>query len=396
MLAQVSFHDVELGPDALLGPSGFSSGMVLTGTLDLGRYSVAAGSVGIIQACLDACAVLHRAAHGRRFARSATYQLIQAKVTDMVTDVRAGRLLVAEAGRLKDAGEPATIMATWVAKYFASTAAAKHAAEAVQIHGANGCSGNYPVARLYRDAKVMEIIEGSNEIQRITIAARHIEGWHCEDRRDDPAVTGPRSRPPASRKPMRGRIKCIVWDLDNTLWDGVLLEDGEVTLRPWVAEHIRRLDAMGVLHSIASKNDHETAMAKLTEFGLAELFLYPQINWNAKSSSIQLIAKALNLGLDAFAFVDDQEFERAEVGHELPGVICVDIAEFDEAVQRPEFRPRFVTDESAQRRLMYQGQLAREELERDFVGTNHEFLASLDMPFTIETARRRTCSGPRS
>ena len=179
-----------------------------------------------------------------------------------------------------------------------------------------------------------------------------------------------------------------MWDLDNTLWDGVLLEDGAVTLRPWVAEQIRRLDQHGVLHSIASKNDHQAAMAKLTEFGLAEMFLYPQINWNSKSSSIQLIAKALNLGLDAFAFVDDQEFERAEVGHQAPGVICVDILDLDEALRRPEFRPRFVTDESAQRRAMYQGQLAREELERDFVGTNHDFLASLDMSFTIETARQ--------
>jgi alkylation response protein AidB-like acyl-CoA dehydrogenase len=90
----------------------------------------------------------------------------------MVTDVRAARLLCAEAGRLKDAGEAGTIMATWVAKYFASTAAARHSTEAVQIHGANGCGPDYPVARYYRDAKIMEIIEGSNEIQRITIAGQ--------------------------------------------------------------------------------------------------------------------------------------------------------------------------------------------------------------------------------
>ena len=171
MLAEVSFSDVALGPDALLGPSGFTAGMVLTGTLDLGRYSVAVGSVGIIQACLDACAAY---AAGRKVGGSALRDLplIQAKLADMVTDLRAARLLCAEAGRLKDAGDPATIMATWVAKYFASTAAARHASEAVQIHGANGCSPDYPVARYYRDAKVMEIIEGSNEIQRITIAGQ--------------------------------------------------------------------------------------------------------------------------------------------------------------------------------------------------------------------------------
>ncbi|MBB5873486.1 FkbH-like protein [Allocatelliglobosispora scoriae] len=188
--------------------------------------------------------------------------------------------------------------------------------------------------------------------------------------------------------PKRGKIKCIVWDLDNTLWDGVLLEDGAVAIRPAVVEHIKRLDAMGVLHSIASKNDREAAIAKLTEFGLADLFLFPQINWNPKSSSIELIAKALNLGLDAFAFVDDQEFERGEVAHGVPGVTCVDILDIDEALERPEFRPRFVTDESAKRRGMYQGQIARDELERDFVGTNHDFLASLEMSFTIESAQR--------
>lgn len=171
MLAEVSLRDVVLDGDALLGPSSFASGMMLTGTLDLGRYSVATGSVGIIQACLQACT--EYTAH-RRVGGSALRELplIQAKLSDMVTDVRAARLLCAEAGRLKDAGDSSTIMATWVAKYFASTAAARHATEAVQIHGANGCSPDYPVARYYRDAKVMEIIEGSNEIQRITIAGQ--------------------------------------------------------------------------------------------------------------------------------------------------------------------------------------------------------------------------------
>ncbi|MGC5015657.1 HAD-IIIC family phosphatase [Streptosporangium sp. DT93] len=189
-------------------------------------------------------------------------------------------------------------------------------------------------------------------------------------------------------KPVQGRIKCIVWDLDNTLWDGVLLEDGEVTLRPVVVKLIHELDRKGVLHSVASKNDRDAAMEKLREFGLDDMFLHPQISWNAKSDSIRTLAKALNLGLNAFAFVDDQEFERAEVAHQVPEVTCVDVLEVEEALARPDFHPRFVTDESAQRRAMYQGQLAREELEQEFVGTNEEFLAGLDMTFTISPARR--------
>ncbi|MFI6908597.1 HAD-IIIC family phosphatase [Nonomuraea sp. NPDC050394] len=189
-------------------------------------------------------------------------------------------------------------------------------------------------------------------------------------------------------KPVQGRIKCIVWDLDHTLWDGVLLEDEEVHVRESVVEAIHELDRKGVLHSVASKNDRDTALEKLRVLGLDKMFLFPQIGWNAKSDSIRRIAKALNLGLDAFAFVDDQPFELAEVAHEVPEVTCVDILELHDALERPEFQPRFVTDESALRREMYQGQIARDELENEFVGTNEEFLASLEMSFTIAPALR--------
>lgn len=192
----------------------------------------------------------------------------------------------------------------------------------------------------------------------------------------------------APAKPRQGRIKCVVWDLDNTLWDGTLLEDGEVRLRPEVVEHIHRLDALGVLHSVASKNDPEAALAKLRAFGLQDMFLYPRIGWNPKSESIRQIAAKLNLGLDAFAFVDDQPFERSEVAYALPEVTCVDAADIDTVLRRDDFHPRFVSDESAQRRGMYLSQLARDDVEAEFTGTSEEFLASLGMVFSIAPARR--------
>ncbi|HEV2779521.1 MAG TPA: acyl-CoA dehydrogenase family protein [Actinophytocola sp.] len=169
MIAEVVLRDVRIGADAVLGPPGWAAGTVMTGALDLGRYSVACGSVGIIQACLDAC-VAYTSRRTVRDGQLRDLQLIRRKVSDMVTSARAARLLCEHAGRLKDAGDPATIMASWVAKYYASTAAATAASDAVQIHGANGCSPDYPVARLYRDAKIMEIIEGSSELQQTTIA----------------------------------------------------------------------------------------------------------------------------------------------------------------------------------------------------------------------------------
>ncbi|HEX2086011.1 MAG TPA: acyl-CoA dehydrogenase family protein [Solirubrobacteraceae bacterium] len=169
MLAQVSLSGCRVGPEALLGPDGFGLATVATGALDVGRYSVACGCVGIVQACLDASAE-HAAARQRGGAPIADRQLVRRMLSDMVVDVRAARLLCVEAGRLKDDDDPATIMATWVAKYHASRAAARAAADAVQIHGAAGCAEGHRAGRLYRDAKVMEIIEGSTQLQQLTIA----------------------------------------------------------------------------------------------------------------------------------------------------------------------------------------------------------------------------------
>jgi glutaryl-CoA dehydrogenase (non-decarboxylating) len=98
------------------------------------------------------------------------HQLIQRMIAQMVVGVRAARLLCYNAGLLKQAGDPASILETSIGKYFACRTAADAARDAVQIHGANGCSGEYPLERFYRDAKIMEIIEGSNEIQEISIA----------------------------------------------------------------------------------------------------------------------------------------------------------------------------------------------------------------------------------
>jgi alkylation response protein AidB-like acyl-CoA dehydrogenase len=105
------------------------------------------------------------------------HQLIRRLMCDMITNSRAARLLCIEAGYLKDSRDPSASVETQIAKYFSSRAAAKAASVAVQIHGANGCMPEYGVERYFRDAKIMEIIEGSNEIQQITIAEHAYHGF---------------------------------------------------------------------------------------------------------------------------------------------------------------------------------------------------------------------------
>lgn len=188
------------------------------------------------------------------------------------------------------------------------------------------------------------------------------------------------------KKDDKKTIKCVVWDLDNTVWDGVLLEDEHVILKGEVVDIIKELDERGILQSIASKNNHDDAMRKLEEFGIADYFLYPQINWNSKASSIEQIAKLINIGIDTFAFVDDQPFEREEVAFSHPQVLCLDALNLDGMLELDVMIPRFITDDSKQRRKMYMADIERKRVEEDFVGPTDEFLASLDMTFTIAPA----------
>lgn len=129
------------------------------------------------------------------------------------------------------------------------------------------------------------------------------------------------------------------------------------------------------------------ALAKLEEFGLGEYFIHPQINWDSKVASIRRIAGLINIGLDAVAFVDDQPGELEEVKFSLPEVLCLDSADLGRLPGMPELTPRFVTEDSRQRRLMYLADAERRRGEEEFVGTREEFLATLDMRLTISRAK---------
>jgi len=182
-------------------------------------------------------------------------------------------------------------------------------------------------------------------------------------------------------------IKCVVWDLDNTLWNGILLENDQISLHSHAARIIATLDSRGILQSIASKNESSLAMAKLREMGLDEYFLYPQINWNSKAASIKEIAKSLNISLDAIAFIDDGQFELEEVKFSLPEVLCIDAAKLDGVLDMPEMNPRFITEDSQLRRLMYINDIERQNAEKEFVGAQEDFLATLNMTLTISYAK---------
>ena len=167
----VAFDNVSVPQSALLGEegTGFSNAMTaLTG----GRIGIAAQACGILAGCLDASVKFaqERVAFGKPIG---AFEGVSFKIAQMGTDLDAARLLTYRAAALYDAGKPFATEAS-KAKYFASTAARKHAAEALQIHGGYGYTTEFPVERYYRDSKITEIYEGTSEIQQLIIARAYL------------------------------------------------------------------------------------------------------------------------------------------------------------------------------------------------------------------------------
>ena len=163
----LSFSDCRVPEQNLLGPRGAGFKQFLQ-ILDIGRIGVAAMGVGLAQGALDEA--LKYAKQRKAFGKSISkFQAIQAKLADMSTEIEAGRLLVYKAAREKDHGRNFTLTAAQ-AKLKTGRLAVRCAEEAVQIHGGYGFIEEYPVCRFYRDAKILTIGEGTDEVQQMVIA----------------------------------------------------------------------------------------------------------------------------------------------------------------------------------------------------------------------------------
>ena len=176
-------------------------------------------------------------------------------------------------------------------------------------------------------------------------------------------------------------VKCLVWDLDDTLWAGRVGEDAAPELRPGVADALAALDGCGVLQSVASVNDHALAWAHLTRLGVADYFLAPEIHFGDKAESVARIADRLKTQPHEMAFIDDDPFQRARVSAAHPGLLVLDVTECRALPADLRFRPGVLTEEGRNRRHLVRTDLAREE-----DCARHEsleaFLAGCELRFT--------------
>ncbi|MGD9107368.1 MAG: acyl-CoA dehydrogenase, partial [Desulfobacterales bacterium] len=153
----------------IIGKPGSGFTFVAGTALDHGRYSIAWAGVAIAQEALDCMAryARKRIQFGRKIGE---YQLVQRMICNAVTNTHAARALCIKAGEMRAHGDSQAVAETTIAKYFTSKTANTIASDAVQVHGGNGCSNSYPVERLFREAKLLEIIEGTSQIHQQIIA----------------------------------------------------------------------------------------------------------------------------------------------------------------------------------------------------------------------------------
>ncbi len=170
---ELILDDVQVGPERILGETGKGYKIAIE-TLNEGRIGIAAQTIGLAQGALDHA--LRYARERKQFGkRIGDFQGVQFDLAEMATKIEAGRLMVYNAARLRDAGQPFVTQAA-MAKYFCSVVAEETASQAVEIFGGVGFLKDYPVEKLYRDAKIGRIYEGTSNMQRVTIAKALLDG----------------------------------------------------------------------------------------------------------------------------------------------------------------------------------------------------------------------------
>jgi len=175
-IAEIQLDNVEVPAENIVGKEGSGFTYIVNTALDHGRYSIAWAGVAIAQEALEAMITYsrQRSQFGKKIH---THQLIQGIIGDAVTKVHAGRALCLRAGQLRKNNDGNAVIETTIAKYFTSKIAMEVAIDAVQVHGGNGCYNKYPVERLFREAKILEIIEGTSQVQQEIISSYGLRAY---------------------------------------------------------------------------------------------------------------------------------------------------------------------------------------------------------------------------
>jgi len=172
------------------------------------------------------------------------------------------------------------------------------------------------------------------------------------------------------------RIKLVIWDLDNTLWDGtVFYKDKEaINIKPGTKAALKELDKRGISSAVCSKNDYKDGEEMLHHFDLMKYFKELKIGWDLKSKAILELIEKFHVQPEETLFVDDDAFQRAEVQNTIPGINVLELKDPLDVLDVPGIRPENATEVDSKRVFILKQQRDREEAEKSFSGSYKDFL----------------------
>jgi FkbH-like protein len=177
------------------------------------------------------------------------------------------------------------------------------------------------------------------------------------------------------------QIKCIIWDLDGTIWNGWLYHADEPVLKPKIVDILNKLDERGIISCIASTNDYEYAKQYLIRMEIFDLFVLTEINMNKKIDSINRISNLLSMRMENIAFIDDDHLELGMAKSVYPDITVLSAEQYLDIINMPMFIPSIITTESRNRRKMLKAETKRHD-ELTKYKSLEDFLLSCDIKFS--------------
>ena len=180
-------------------------------------------------------------------------------------------------------------------------------------------------------------------------------------------------------------IKCVAWDLDNTIWMGVADDGGIVELRPKIIEILDMLNREGIVNVVVSKNNREVVNDLIVKFGLEKFFFSTVANWKSKYSNIINICKELNISPNSVLLIDDSEFELQEAKYHLPDIKILNAEQYLDIYELIS-DSRTCTKEGKARNYIYRILQRRNSDEKKFSGNKLNFLMECNIRIDFRDA----------
>jgi len=187
------------------------------------------------------------------------------------------------------------------------------------------------------------------------------------------------------------KIKLVIWDLDNTLWEGTVYykDKDSVKLKPGTAAALKELTKRGIKNTICSKNYYEDADKTLEKFEIKKYFENPEIGWGLKSEGIKRLIEKFNVKKDEVIFIDDDAFQRAEVQSQIPGLLSIELKDPLDILEINGVQPENATDIDKKRVQVLKEQRNREEAEKNNKGDYKEFLKNCNIKMLVRPIREK-------